>query len=54
MQTSKKGVITYNLEVHSLRTYLGDNRIKLMSYIKDRALHESNVIETDPFYLSDT
>ena len=53
MQSSKKGVITFNLEVHSLRTFLGDSRIKLRIYVKDRALHQSNVVETDPFYLND-
>jgi hypothetical protein len=39
--------------ISSFRLQFRFNTIKLRIYIKDRALNESNIIETEPFNISD-
>jgi hypothetical protein len=51
MANSKRGELTYRMSSHGFKAIFGDKRIKLRIYIKDLALHNSNVIETEPFLL---
>ena len=42
----KEGIMTYSTFKFGLYSRLSDKKIKLSFYIKDRALHHSNVVET--------
>lgn len=47
-----EGVLIYGYEVSiGLKAVLGNTRIKFILKIKDRALHESNIIETEPILI---
>jgi hypothetical protein len=47
-----KGQISMNLELYYAWPLLGSDTIAFEVYIKDRALHSSNVIQTPPYIIS--
>lgn len=49
----KKGQLTYWMISTGFNHLFGEKRIKLRVYIKDKALHNSNVIDTEPFILKE-
>ena len=53
MDSRTKGQLTYRMSNLGFIPLFGDKRVKLRVHIKDRALHDSNTIETDPFFLND-
>lgn len=48
-----EGELTYNFRINRLKRYLADDTIKLRVQIRDRALQNSNVVESEPFTLDD-
>ena len=53
MDGKNKGQLTYRMISLGFVPLFGDKKMKLRLYIKDRALHNSNAIETAPFFLTD-
>jgi hypothetical protein len=53
MFSSQRGEITYNMAGLFFKQFINDKPIKLKVRIRDRALNESNVIETPEFRLSE-
>lgn len=45
--SNTKGAIIYALRSRGFRTVFGGKKVKLRVYIKDRALHSSNIVETN-------
>jgi hypothetical protein len=51
--TSKKAQITYTMTSGGFRALFNSKKMKLRFYVKDRALKESNIIETREFLLDE-
>lgn len=47
-----EGIIRYSMKSSGFSIVLNNEKLKLRVQIKDRALHQSNIIETDEFTLS--
>jgi len=50
-KTAQEGTIRYNMKSVAFNILFSIKLLKLRLYIQDRALHKSNVIETQPFTL---
>jgi hypothetical protein len=51
MQSSKRGTITFSMLSFAFKYLFGTQISKLKVFIKDRALHQSNTIETNEFQM---
>lgn len=48
-----EGILRYSMKSFGFTPLIGNKTMKLRVYIKDRALHQSNIIETEDFTLND-